>query len=134
MASLRSAINELAGTFATSVLSAIRAASLQELLGEAGGTAPRPRGRPRGVPGGSGNLGQAKRTPRLKRRSPADIAKALDQVVTLLKSKKEGLRAEQIRKTLRMQSKEMPRVLSDGLAQKRLKKKGQKRATTYSAA
>jgi hypothetical protein len=33
-----------------------------------------------------------------------------------------------------MQSKEMPRVLAEGLAKKKLKKKGQKRATTYFAA
>jgi hypothetical protein len=32
-----------------------------------------------------------------------------------------------------MQSKEMPRVLSEGLAKRKLKKKGQKRATTYFA-
>jgi hypothetical protein len=32
-----------------------------------------------------------------------------------------------------MQAKEMPRVLSEGLAKKKLKKKGQKRATTYFA-
>lgn len=134
MGSLRSTINDLADTFVTSVLAAIRGASLEELLGEAGGGGPRPRGRPRGVPGGSAKAARARRTGRLKRRSPEDIAKALDQVVALLKSKKDGLRAEQIRKALRMQSKEMPRVLSEGLAKKRLKKKGQKRATTYSAA
>jgi hypothetical protein len=33
-----------------------------------------------------------------------------------------------------MEAKEMPRVLKEGLAKKKLKAKGQKRATTYSAA
>jgi hypothetical protein len=33
-----------------------------------------------------------------------------------------------------MESKEMPRILKEGLAKKKLKSKGQKRATTYSAA
>ena len=45
-----------------------------------------------------------------------------------------GLRAEQIRAALKMQSKEMPRVLQEGLAKEKLKSKGQKRATMYFAA
>jgi hypothetical protein len=52
-------------------------------------------------------------------------------VIALVKSKKDGLRAEQIRAALKMESKEMPRVLQEGLAKKKLKAKGQKRATTY---
>jgi hypothetical protein len=71
---------------------------------------------------------------RLARRSPADIAKALGQVVALVKSKKDGLRSEQIRAALHMDAKEMPRVLKEGLAKKVLKSKGQKRSTAYSAA
>jgi len=67
------------------------------------------------------------RSGRLKRRSADDIATALDKIVALVKTKKEGLRAEQIRKTLKMQPKEMPRVLQEGLAKKKLKSKGQKR-------
>ena len=55
-------------------------------------------------------------------------------MLALVKGKKDGLRAEQIRATLKMQSKEMPRVLKEGLAKKKLKTKGQKRATTYFAA
>ena len=54
-------------------------------------------------------------------------------MIALLKGKKDGLRAEQIRAALKMQSKEMPRVLREGLAKKKLKAKGQKRATTYTA-
>jgi hypothetical protein len=45
-----------------------------------------------------------------------------------------SLRAEQIRAKLGLQSKEMPRILKGGLAKKKLKTKGQKRATTYTAA
>jgi hypothetical protein len=52
-------------------------------------------------------------------------------VVALVKTKKDGLRAEQIRAALKMQSKEMPRVLVEGLSTKKLVSKGQKRATTY---
>jgi hypothetical protein len=54
-------------------------------------------------------------------------------VVALVKTKKDGMRAEQIRAALKMQSKGMPRVLQEGLAKKKLKAKRQKRATTYTA-
>ncbi|MGO9000315.1 MAG: hypothetical protein ACLQVI_43875 [Polyangiaceae bacterium] len=71
---------------------------------------------------------------RLRRRSPAEIAKALTAVVELVNKNPRGLRAEQIRTQLKMVAKEMPRVLKEGLAKKALKSKGQKRSTTYTAA
>jgi len=58
----------------------------------------------------------------------------LDQLVSVLKKNKGGLRAEQIREELGLQAKEMPRVLKEGLSTQKLKSKGQKRATTYFAA
>jgi hypothetical protein len=140
--SLQSKLTELAEAFAGSVLAAVRSVSLDELLAgtQRGRTethvvngtkahveevaAKRP-GRPRAA---------APATGRLPRRSADDIAAALDQVVTLVKKHREGLRAEQIRTELDMQAKEMPRVLKEGLAKKKLKAKGQKRATTYTAA
>ena len=70
---------------------------------------------------------------RLARRSPADIAKTLAQIVSLLKTKKGGLRSEEIRKALKLDVREVPRVLKEGLAKKALKSKGQKRATVYTA-
>jgi len=76
---------------------------------------------------------RARKLGRLHRRSPEQIANALDRVVALVKGNKDGLRAEQIRAALKMQSKEMPRVLREGLAKRKLKAKGQKRATTYTA-
>jgi hypothetical protein len=51
-----------------------------------------------------------------------------------VKKHKAGLRAEQIRAQLGMQAKEMPRVLAEGLSKRKLKRRGQKRATTYTAA
>jgi hypothetical protein len=140
--SLQSKLTELAQAFAGSVLAAVRSVSLDELLAGThrarpethvvnGAKAPveesapkRPAARPRA----------AASTGRLPRRSADDIAAALDQVVVLVKKHREGLRAEQIRTELRMQAKEMPRVLKEGLAKKKLKAKGQKRATTYTAA
>jgi hypothetical protein len=136
MSSLRTSLHELASSFTDSVLHAIRGASLEELLDESGGSARRGPGRPpkaNGIPATS-VAPRARKSGRLKRRSIEDITKALDQVVALVKKSKNGLRAEQIRASLKMQSKEMPRVLKEGLDKKKLKSKGQKRSTTYSAA
>ena len=55
-------------------------------------------------------------------------------MVDLVKKNPKGLRAEQIRAQLKMEAKEMPRILKEGLAKKTLKSKGQKRSTTYTAA
>src|SRR5580693_6221706 len=135
MPTLRSTLHDLAHSFASSVLDAIRGASLEELLGEAGGSVRRGPGRPPKSTAGTtaSETPRARKAGRLARRSPEQITKALDQVVALVKGKKDGLRAEQIRAGLKMQSKEMPRVLQEGLAKKKLKTKGQKRATTYFA-
>jgi Fic family protein len=124
--SLRSSIQALATSFASSVMNSIRGASLQELLSESGGGRPSARS-------AAPKRARASASGRLKRRSAADIATALNQVVTLVKGHKDGLRAEQIRERLGVQAKEMPRILSEGLSKKKLKKKGQKRATTYFA-
>jgi hypothetical protein len=142
----RSTISDLASSFAAAVVNAIRAANLQDILEFTAGTGttalrPGPRGARRGAAKPAAAVAaaiasKAGRKPkgRLQRRSPADIAKALDQVVALIKSKKVGLRAEQIRQHLGMEAREMPRVLKEGLAKKLLKSKGQKRSTTYTAA
>ena len=135
MPTLHSTLQDLASAFATSVLEAVRGGSLHELLSETSG-APvrRGPGRPKAVEtSGAKPAARASRPGRLKRRSPEDIAQALDQVVALLKKNKTGLRAEQIREQLGMQAKEMPRVLKEGLTKKAFKSKGQKRATTYFA-
>jgi hypothetical protein len=125
---LHSQLSALADTFATAVLDAIRGAPLEELLGEARARPASPaRAKPGPKPARSAASG------RLKRRSSEDIADALEQVHGLLRRNKDGLRAEQIRDELSMQSKEMPRVLAEGLSKRKLKKKGQKRATTYYA-
>ena len=70
---------------------------------------------------------------RLPRRSAEEIEATLEKIVALLKKHKDGLRAEEIRKSLAMQAKEMPRILKEGLSTKKLTSKGQKRATTYFA-
>lgn len=138
--SLRSNIQAAAAVFTSSVLDAIRGASLEELLAESSARGGRrgpgrpPRAAAAAAAGGAPRPARTTRSGRLKRRSAEDIAEALESVVALVKKHKAGLRAEQIREELRMQSKEMPRVLKEGLAKKKLKAKGQKRATTYTAA
>jgi hypothetical protein len=129
MPTLRSNLTDLAHRFADAVLDAIRSSSLEELLSDGAG-----RGGRR-VAGGGGQPDPLRRarSGRLARRSPEQIAAALSKVVALVKTKKEGLRAEEIRAALGMQSKEMPRVLKEGLDKKKLRSKGRKRATRYFA-
>ena len=145
MATLRSTLDSLAANFASAVLAAIRGASLDELVAGSGGAPRRGPGRPRGSSATKSAPTAARASlsvplkaktkgGRLARRSPADIAKTLGQIVALVKTKKAGLRAEEIRKALKLDVREVPRVLKEGLAKKALKSKGQKRATVYTAA
>jgi hypothetical protein len=151
MLSLRSTLDALASNFATAVLDAIRGASIHDLLAETGGALRRGPGRPRAsasgqstgkrqhspVDPGPGPSPSPKPSPKLKggrlaRRSPADIARALDAVVILVRKSKTGMRSEEIRKALKLDVREVPRVLKEGLKKKVLKSKGQKRATVHS--
>jgi hypothetical protein len=142
MPNLRSSLDALAQSFASAVLDAIKGASLQELLAESGGAARRGPGRPRGSSTKTAATAAHAAAPtpkakikggRLARRSPADIARALDAIVILVRKAKKGLRSEEIRKALKLDVREVPRVLKEGLSRKKLKSKGQKRATTYFA-
>ncbi len=139
MQNLRSALSDLATSFTDSVLAAIRSASIDELLAETGHVAGKGRrARSAKMPMKARRRAPfrpAKVTPsgRLRRRSDEEIAAALDQIVALVKKNRAGMRAEQIRVALGVQSKELPRILKEGLSTKKLKAKGQKRATTYFA-
>jgi hypothetical protein len=125
--SLRSQLNELASRFTDGVLAAIRSASLEDLLAESGG-----RGR---VAGGGGRPDPLRKSGRLQRRTQEQIEAVLAKVVAAVRAAKgEGLRAEEIRRQLGLDVREVPRVLKQGLRTKRLKARGQKRATTYRAA
>jgi hypothetical protein len=140
MTTLRSTISQLANEFAAGVLEAIRGASLQEILAEsgAGGGVKARRGRPPAADSsrGAGTTTGAKRRGRggrLGRRSAGDIAGLVQQIVQLLESKPEGLRAEQIREQLGLEAKELPRPIAEALSSRKIAKQGQKRATTYFA-
>jgi hypothetical protein len=129
-ASLRQHMNELASAFASNVLHAIRTASLQELLAESTG------GRHRAAPVAPATAAPratGRRSRRLKRRSAGQIGNMIESIVALLAKHAAGLRAEQIRDALHLQSKELPRPLKEALDSGRIVKSGQKRATTYRA-
>jgi hypothetical protein len=130
MSNLQSQLNHLAENFAAAVVEALKGAPLQELLGNGravgnGRSAPRASSRSTVKP--------VRSSGRLPRRSAEDIAKALEQVVSLVKKHADGLRAEQFRDKLGLQPKELPRILKEGISKRVLKSKGQKRATTYFA-
>jgi hypothetical protein len=157
--SLHSQLDQLASSFAQAVFQAIRELSLEELVAETGGLrgmkmAPgpvrparparparqvRPERESRGRRSGRAATRGPRRSSRgpsrrLKRRSRDEIQSALGAIVSLVEKRPRGLRAEQIRSELGMEAKEMPRVLGEGLATRKLRKRGQKRATTYYAA
>jgi hypothetical protein len=130
--SLHSRLSELATSFADAVLAAARASTLDELIG------PPAHGQHKALSPQKGSVSKptttTKSSGRLHRRSADEVANTLEHVVRLVKGRKEGLRAEQIREELGLQRKEMPRVLQQGLATRKLTCKGRKRATTYFAA
>ena len=121
MPNLRSTLNDLAANLASQIIDVLRGTSLEELRGDRGR-------RPGRTPARSVRNEKSRRLPR---RSTEEIAAALDEIVGLVSKRKDGMRAEEIRKALNLDVREMPRVLKEGLATKRLKAKGRKRATTY---
>ena len=131
MSTIHGSLSTLASQFADDVLAAIRTASLSDLLESHGATS---RIRP-ARSNGSAKQSQAKalksENGRLARRGPEEIGKVVTSIVGLLSKNPAGMRAEQIRGALNLQSKEMPRPLAEALKQKLITSKGQKRATTY---
>jgi len=66
------------------------------------------------------------------RRSPEELSKTADLIVGLLAShKKEGLRIEQIKKQLGTKTSVLTRPIQKLLSEGKIKKVGEKRATTY---
>jgi hypothetical protein len=144
MTTLNSKIRDLAGSFAASVVAAIRSASLEEILAEGRGAAPARRG-----PGRPPKAASAASAPsaapasakpakkgkpgRLPRRSPSDIEHVIGLIVGKLGEHKTGLRSEQLQKALKLDKREISGPLAQALAAKKISKKGEKRATTYFA-
>jgi hypothetical protein len=133
MSTLHGTIQHLASQFAAGVLDAIRGASLEDILSETGGSGGGRRAGRSALPVvfPAGAAASRRKGGRLPRRSPKDIAKVVESIVTLLSGKPNGLRAEQIRAELNLEAKELPRPISEALASHKISKRGQKRATTY---
>jgi hypothetical protein len=128
MPTLQSTLQNLAQAFADQVFEVIRAASLDELT--AGSNGALRRSYPVSTRARTSSPKLVGR--RLARRSSGDIEQTLGLVVAALEPG--PLRAEEITRALGLDKKELPRVIKLGLTSKAIKKKGQKRATVYSAA
>jgi hypothetical protein len=137
MPTLRQTLNDLAASFASDVLEAIRGASLEDLVGPSAANGRRRLGGAIASSGDGVPLQAPKarrgRSGRLARRSAGDIAQVIESIAGLLRQSPRGLRAEQIRKKLGLEAKELPRPLKEGLDGGKFAKVGQKRATTYFA-
>jgi hypothetical protein len=129
---LRQRLDELASTFTAGVLQAVRSASIEDVLAESG-RAPRVARAALAAVGVPTARAGRRASGRLARRSAADIGEVIDRIVSLVKTAPKGMRAEEIRVSLGMQAKEMPRPLKEAVSAGRLGKSGQKRATTYFA-
>jgi len=141
---LRASLSALAQTFADNLLAAIRATSIQELVGDARDplraasrpSTPRTTKASAPTPAAATAAKTSSKKPRgrLPRRTPERIAAVLTKVVGVLKSTKDGPRSEDIQTELKLDKREVPRVLKEGLSRKLLRSKGEKRATRYWAA
>jgi hypothetical protein len=121
MANLRSQLNTLAATFANQIMATLQGASLHELVASGGGGNVGNGRRARAVTVGdreppplSTPVARKGKNGRLPRRSADEIAAVLNKVVLLVKTHREGMRAEEIRSKLGLLPKEMPRVLKRG--------------------
>ena len=135
MSTLKASIQSLAHEFASGVLAAIRGASLEEILD---GAAPPRRGP--GRPRGSIRARHAARVsaprPRARggkrhRRTAKDIAGVAERIVGLVSKHPKGIRGEHIRRDLGIAKNQWMKPLELALGSKKLRKTGEKRATTY---
>jgi Fic family protein len=135
MPTLQQQIATLANSFTQEVLAALRGVSMAELSEFSPTTTARGRGRPAkkaaSVKDASKPAARKEKAGRLARRSPKQLANTVEKIVSLLKGKKAGLRSEEIQGALGLSRKEMPRPIQAALAKKLIRRKGQKRGTTY---
>ena len=121
---LKATIDTLSHEFAAKLIAAIRSASFQEILAVTNATSTSPV-----AASTTPKAPRAKK--RLARRSEADLAKVKADIVGLLAKHPKGLRAEEIRGKLGLAKNEVPRPIADALAERSIRKTGEKRATKY---
>ena len=136
MLSLQNRLAELAASFASDMVDAIRSASLDELAQETGRPASAALRRDRREARTTPLSRQPRRRARLETPSYAlstQDAAVLESIVRLLRVHSNGLRSEDLRAKLKMRSSadHLRRVLKHGITTAVLKSRGAKRATTY---
>jgi len=131
--SLEQHVQALAAKFAQDVLAALQGASLSDIAALAGSKAVSS-SRAADDIDDTGSRAKGKTGGKRARRTAEDLGRTVDKLVRALEKAPEGLRAEALRVELGLAAKEMPRPLALALAEKRIKKRGEKRATTYFAA
>ena len=134
--SLKNRIESMAEAFADELLRALRGASLDELLAASDArSVTSPRGAKtaaaNGTPATTTRRPRAGR--RVPRRSPTQIANVITSVIGALKNTKGGMTSEELQKALSIDKKVLVRPIAEALAEKTLRKTGQKRATRYFA-
>lgn len=134
---LKAKVQELAAAFVDGVVEAVRATVSGNL--EVAASAVASPAKRRGRPPGSGKKAAAAKPAKAAaaktgtrvRRSVDDISGTADKVVVLVAKHPEGVRMEQIRTSLGLDSKDLLRPIKWALENHLLKTTGQKRATTY---
>jgi hypothetical protein len=133
MTTLRASIESLANQFAAGVLAAIRASSLEDILGEDSpgkrerGRPPRSVATPRAVAAPAARRAKGRRV----RRSAKDIAGVATSIAAHVAKHPKGIRGEQVRKALGIAKNHWLKPLAMALGSKKIRKTGEKRATTY---
>lgn len=137
MSNLRSTITALTAKFADGVLRALHSAPLSELTALGGAGPSRRTGDSAKRATGDGAGPKRGRLPTARpgaRRNAKDFEKLAAAIVSVVgEAGATGLRSEQIQKALGLTKKDVVRPIQIALSTKQLKKKGQRRGTTYFA-
>lgn len=127
---LQAEIQSLADAFTESLLRALREATLEDILAETGRGAPSRGTRAAAAPASASATRSRGRGKRL-RRSGKQLESTIGAIMGVLKGSKEGMRSEELQAALGVDKKVLVRPIALALADKKIKKTGEKRATRY---
>jgi hypothetical protein len=130
---VRSGIEELSENFADEILASVRGARLSEIV-----DAEVKRDSPLRDHEDFGSNGASQGVPQLpsgrgRKRTRAEMAMFVDEIVALCKQHEDGIHAEEMRAILKVRSQDLARPIAIALENKKIKKTGQKRSTLYFA-